>query len=112
MKIQLKKLVETKWHPVELNLLEGKSIVSFMAASEEILFATLWEDEAKEPFLAVSNRQEIVDKYQGKVLTLHVCMMIELLGAVPYPPIALNVLSDGAFIEHRYQMPVVQSSSP
>lgn len=100
MKIVVKQRHGTKWLPIDMTLLVGKSILSFMLESKEDLVAALHGDDEK-PVAFVSNSDQYVDLYRSKGLSLHVQTLKDLMGTEVAPPLIVQLFPGSTLCEIR-----------
>ena len=94
MKIQLKVLEGTKWHPVAVEKLVGKTINSFILGCEQPAIACLYDGDKKIAY--ISNHEETLASYKNKAF----CMLasdLEMFLDSELDPLALVI--GGDFIE-------------
>lgn len=98
MKIQVKKLVGTKWRPLKIDELVGTSILNFILASDDAIIAAIF-DENDVPVAFVSNNMEHLERYelQGK-LCLDAETLKELIGTDVALPLIARMFPGSALV--------------
>lgn len=97
MKIQLKRLENGKWTPVNVKEIAGKSIVKYMLESLAPMIAAVLEDD--KPVLFISNSEEWVEKCKARGVSMSAATLMELCGTEIFPKISLDYLEESSIIE-------------
>lgn len=97
MRVEIKKLVGTKWKPVELTELIGKSIAEYVAGEETKTTAALFEGD--KPVAFMSNDDEIVTKLRAKGLSMHAKDLLNLFKTVEKVDLIAGVFKGSTFVE-------------
>lgn len=90
MKVIVKRRHGTRWQPIKLEELVGKSILCFMLDSKDDIVSALHDDEDK-PVAFISNSDKYVDMYKSKGLSMSAQELRDLMGTEVFPPIVLEV---------------------
>lgn len=98
MKIQVKKLVGTKWRAVNINDLVGESILNFILKSEDAIIAALYQEDDK-PVAFVSNEMKHLERYKdtGQLL-MSAEDLKELVGTDVALPLVARLFPGSALI--------------
>lgn len=100
MKIIIKQRHGTKWLPIPMEQLVGKSILNFMLESKEDLIAAVHDDTEK-PVAFVSNSDKYVDMYKSKGLSLSAQVLKDLMGTEVALPVVLQVFPGSTLYDVR-----------
>lgn len=95
MRVEIKRLVGTKWFPIKLDHVVGKTLCEYMESSDEILMACLYQDDQDPAF--VSNRQEYVDQYKKRGFAMHSRELANLVGK-QFPKNCLTETFPGSYL--------------
>lgn len=103
MKVELKQLINTRWHPIEISNLVGMSICQFMMTTDKIVVAALMNDDKKK-IAIVSNAQHILDMFSKENLFLILAKDLnELLGQQPIGELIVTTFPDASLISVEYK---------
>lgn len=98
MKIQVKKLVGTKWRQISLDNVVGTSILNFILESEDDIIAALFEGD--EPVAFVTNNMKHLERYKGSgKLCLDAETLRELVGTKALPSLIARTFPNSSLVE-------------
>lgn len=97
MKVKLKELIGTKWHPVEAERLVGNSICNFMVDGATPMVAAL--TKGKETIAIVSNNEGYVDLYSKKHFAISAKNLQILMGTDTIPPVVAQIFPEAGVVQ-------------
>jgi hypothetical protein len=92
MKVEIKRLEGTRWHPVPIKNIVGKSICNFMVESEDAIVAALYEGTKK--IAIVTNKDKYTDQYKDKIFTISAQDLQKLIGTDTIHPCVAEVFPE------------------
>lgn len=97
MKVVVKRLVGDQWEAINIDeYLVGKSLCMIMMESKDTMVAALYQDN--EPVAFVSNRQEYVDIYKAKGLSMSCSDVQQLIGTEVAPALIVQELAGSKLV--------------